>query len=69
VPPELLKEAGTWLIPSKATEVVTYCASPKGHASADAAPELTKMGYTNVRYYADRKQDSTSAGMPVERGA
>jgi rhodanese-related sulfurtransferase len=68
-PPERLKDVASALVPNKATEVVTYCAGPKCHASADAARELTKMGYTNVRHYAGGKQDWTSAGMSVERGA
>jgi rhodanese-related sulfurtransferase len=68
-PPERLKEIVPVLILHKAMEVVTYCAGPKCTASADAARELTKMGYTNVRHHAGGKQDWTAASMPVERRA
>jgi rhodanese-related sulfurtransferase len=67
-PPERVKELAPTLIPSKQTEVITYCAGPKCHASSDAARELTELGYVNVRHYAGGKQDWTSAGLPVERG-
>lgn len=67
-PPDRVKEFAPVLIPSKDTEVVTYCAGPKCHASADAARALAALGYTNVRHYAGGKQ-WTAAGLPVERGA
>jgi rhodanese-related sulfurtransferase len=67
-PPDRVKELAPVLIPSKDTEVVTYCAGPKCHASADAARELMALGYTNVRHYAGGKQEWTGAGLPVERG-
>ena len=55
------------LLPDKQTEVITYCASRTCHASADAARELIKLGYTNVRHYAGGKADWTFAGLPIER--
>lgn len=69
LPPERIRELAPVLIPNKETEIVTYCAGPTCRASADAARELTELGYRNVRHYAGGKQDWTSAGMPVERGA
>jgi rhodanese-related sulfurtransferase len=68
-PPERVKEFAPILIPSKDTEVVTYCAGPKCHASADAARVLAALGYTNVRHYAGGKQEWMGADLPVERGA
>jgi rhodanese-related sulfurtransferase len=68
-PPERIKEFAPMLIPSKQTEVITYCVGPTCHASSDAARELTALGYTNVRHYAGGKHDWTSAGLPVERGS
>jgi rhodanese-related sulfurtransferase len=68
-PPDRVKEFAPVLIPSKDTEVVTYCAGPKCHASADAARALAALGYTNVRHYSGGKQEWTTAGLPVERGA
>jgi rhodanese-related sulfurtransferase len=67
-PPERVNELAPVLIPSKQTEVVTYCSGPTCHASAEAARELSALGYTNVRHYAGGKQDWMSARMPVERG-
>lgn len=69
VPPEQVKQLAPVFIPSKQTEVVTYCAGPTCRASADAARELASLGYTNVRHYAGGKKDWTAAGLPVERGA
>jgi rhodanese-related sulfurtransferase len=68
-PPDRVKELAPALIPSKQTEVVTYCAGPTCSASANAARELAALGYTNVRHYAGGKQEWTAAGLPVERGA
>ena len=68
-PPERLRELAPTLIPNKNTEIVTYCSGPTCKASADAARELTTLGYTNVRHYAGGKQEWTAAGLPVERGA
>lgn len=67
-PPNRVKELAPVLIPTKDTEVVTYCAGPSCKASADAARELTALGYTNVRHYAGGKQEWAAAGLPVERG-
>jgi rhodanese-related sulfurtransferase len=68
-PPDRVRELAPVLIPSKNSEVVTYCAGPTCEASINAARELTALGYTNVRHYAGGKQDWTAAGLPVERGA
>ena len=68
-PPERVKELAAELIPDKHTEVVAYCAGPTCKASGNAAGELAALGYTRVRHYPGGKQDWTSAGFPVERGA
>ena len=57
MPPERVKELAPVLIPNKDTEVVTYCAGPTCHASADVARTLMALGYTNVRHFAGGKQD------------
>ena len=67
VPPEQVSTLAPKLLPDKQTEVITYCASRTCHASADAARELIKLGYTNVRHYAGGKADWTFAGLPIER--
>jgi rhodanese-related sulfurtransferase len=68
VPPDRVKELAPVLIPTKETEVVTYCAAPTCTASAEVARELQRLGYTKVRHYAGGKQEWVAAGLPVERG-
>jgi rhodanese-related sulfurtransferase len=67
IPPDQVSILAPKLLPDKQAEVITYCASRTCHASADAARELIKLGYTNVRHYAGGKADWTFAGLPMER--
>lgn len=67
IPPDQVSTLAPTLLPDKQAEVITYCASRTCHASADAARELIKLGYTNVRHYAGGKADWTFAGLPMER--
>jgi rhodanese-related sulfurtransferase len=67
MPPDQVSKLAPRLLPDKQAEVITYCASSTCHASADAARELMKLGYRNVRHYAGGKADWTFAGLPVER--
>ncbi len=57
------------LIPSQDALVVVYCANLPCPNSVIAAKRLAALGYTNVREYAEGKQDWIEAGLPVERGA
>jgi rhodanese-related sulfurtransferase len=57
------------LIPSRSTEVVVYCANAPCPNSEIAARRLAALGYTNVREYAEGKEDWVNAGLPIERGA
>ncbi len=54
------------LLPAKDAAIVTYCSNPACRNSAIAASQLTSLGYTNVRKYADGKQDWVDAGLPLE---
>ena len=67
-PPGRIEELAPVLIPTRDTEVVTYCAGATCKASEQAARELIALGYTNVRHYPGGKHDWTTAGLPVERG-
>lgn len=67
MPPDQVSTLAPTLLPDKQVEVITYCASRTCHASADAARELMKLGYTNVRHYAGGKAEWTFAGLPLER--
>jgi rhodanese-related sulfurtransferase len=54
------------ILPDKSGTIVTYC-SNKGCGNSQAvANRLEKLGYTDVRKYADGIQDWTEAGLAVE---
>lgn len=57
------------LLPDKDAAIVTYCSNTACPNSGIAAAQLTKLGYTDVRKYAEGKQDWSEAGLPLERGA
>jgi rhodanese-related sulfurtransferase len=57
------------LLPDKDAAIVTYCANTACPNSGIAATVLGKLGYTNVRDYAEGKQDWQDAGLPLEQGA
>jgi len=57
------------LLPDKDAPIVTYCANLACPNSELAAIVLAKLGYTNVRQYAEGKQDWQEAGLPLEHGA
>jgi rhodanese-related sulfurtransferase len=57
------------LLPDRSAPIVTYCASLSCRNSAIAAEKLVALGYTDVREYAEGKQDWLEAGLPVERAA
>jgi rhodanese-related sulfurtransferase len=57
------------LLPDKDAPIVVYCANLPCPNSGLAVRVLGKLGYTNVREYAEGKDDWTGAGLPLERGA
>jgi rhodanese-related sulfurtransferase len=56
------------LLPDKGREVVVYCSNTACPNSGIAAARLSALGYTNVRKYAEGKQDWIDAGLPTEKG-
>jgi rhodanese-related sulfurtransferase len=54
------------MLPDKAAAIVTYCSNPACANSGIAAAQLAKLGYTNVRKYAEGKDDWREAGLPLE---
>ena len=56
------------LLPDKNAPIVTYCSNTACRNSEIAASELIALGYSNVRKYAEGKQDWTEAGLPLEPG-
>ena len=57
------------LLPDKDAAIVTYCANLAVPQLGLAASSLRKLGYTNVRKYAEGKEDWREAGLPLEQGA
>jgi rhodanese-related sulfurtransferase len=57
------------LLPDKDAAIVTYCSNTACPNSGIAQAQLRKLGYTNVRKYAEGKQDWSEAGLPLEQGA
>jgi len=63
---ESIAEKAPELLPDKDAPIVTYCSNTACRNSELAANQLTAMGYTNVRKYAEGKQDWQEAGLPLE---
>ncbi len=68
LPHDQVDELAPVLLPNKGAEIVVYCANLPCQNSEIAARRLTELGYTNVREYAEGKQDWIDAGLPVETG-
>ena len=54
------------LLPDKAAPIVTYCSNTACRNSEIAAAQLRSLGYTDVRKYAEGKDDWQEAGLPLE---
>ncbi len=54
------------LLPDKAAPIVTYCSNPSCTNSQAVASRLTRLGYTNVRKYAEGIQDWVEHHLPTE---
>lgn len=63
---EAVKDQAAELLPDRDAPIVTYCSNTACRNSEAAANQLTAMGYTNVRKYAEGKQDWQDAGLPFE---
>lgn len=66
---EEVAEQAPELLPDKDAAIVTYCSNTACRNCEAAANQLIAMGYTNVRKYAEGKDDWQSAGLPLETGA
>jgi rhodanese-related sulfurtransferase len=64
-----VRERAHELLPDKDAAIVVYCANLPCPNSGVAVKVLTKLGYTNVREYAEGKDDWRDAGYPLEQGA
>src|SRR3954471_5408430 len=66
IPHTKVRELAPTLLPDLDAPIVTYCSNTACRNSEIAANELRALGYTNVRKYAEGKQDWTEAGLPLE---
>jgi rhodanese-related sulfurtransferase len=66
---EQIAERAPDLLLDKAAPIVTYCSNAACRNSEIAAHQLANMGYTNVRQYAEGKQDWQEAGLELVTGA
>jgi rhodanese-related sulfurtransferase len=62
---EQIVERAPDLLPDKEAAIVTYCSNPACRNSEIAAHQLARLGYTNVRRYAEGKHDWQEAGLQL----
>lgn len=63
---EQIADRAPEVLPHRDAAIVTYCSNTACRNSEIAANQLVAMGYTNVRKYAEGKQDWQEAGLPLE---
>jgi rhodanese-related sulfurtransferase len=68
IPHEEVAELAPSLLPDKDAAIVVYCSNTQCQNSAIAQGELRRLGYSDVRKYAEGKQDWEAAGLPLETG-
>ena len=68
LPLEWVDDRAERRIPSFDTEVVVYCVDVECESSVQVGERLNRLGYRNVRHYAEGKKDWMRAGLPVDRG-
>jgi rhodanese-related sulfurtransferase len=68
LPLDLVDERASRRIPDLDTEVVVYCVDVECDSSVHVGERLVRLGYKNVRHYAEGKADWMKAGLPVDRG-
>ena len=68
LPLEWVDERAPRRVPDLDTEIVVYCIDVKCTSSVFVGERLRSLGYTNVRHYADGKDDWVAAGLPLEGG-
>ncbi len=63
-----VEDRASELLPDKNAAIVTYCSNTACQNSTQVAAKLERLGYTNVRKYADGIQDWVEAGLPTHTG-
>jgi len=65
LPGPLTADLATTLAPDKTRTLVTYCSGPACARSKIAAAAFTRLGYPDVRVYAEGKAGWHAAGLPL----
>lgn len=65
---EEVAERAAEVLPDKDALIVTYCSNTACRNSGVAQAQLVRLGYTDVRKYAEGKDDWEAAGLPLEVG-
>jgi rhodanese-related sulfurtransferase len=68
LPPAWVDDRAAAKLPDPHAEIVVYCSGVTCESSAIVCERLAALGYTNVRHYADGKEDWVAAGLPLEGG-
>jgi rhodanese-related sulfurtransferase len=69
IPHDRVEELAPRLLPDRGAQIVTYCSDTACRNSGIARSRLLAMGYSDVRAYADGKEDWEAAGLPLEAAA
>lgn len=69
IPHTEVRDLAPALLRDKDAQIVVYCANLPCPNSGIATHVLTKLGYTNVRDYAEGKADWVEAGLELEQEA
>ena len=69
IPAERVGELAPLLLPDQDAEIVVFCTNLPCPSSELVTRALLGLGYTNVREYAEGKQDWIEVEYPTERGA
>jgi rhodanese-related sulfurtransferase len=65
LPPDQVSRLASKRLRDRNAEIILYSDGSASHRSEEAARELAEKGYTNVRDYAEGKQDWIDTGLPV----
>jgi len=68
LPPQDVRRLASSVLPDQSAEIVIYCASEDCEAAKEVARVLDSLGYSNLRYYDEGKEEWVQAGMPLECG-
>jgi rhodanese-related sulfurtransferase len=66
LPPPDVRRLASSVLPDQSAEIVVYCASEDCEAAKEVARALDSLGYTNLRYYDQGKEEWVQAGMGLE---